>query len=137
MLVSPLQEQLSRCLTARRTDAAGALTATLVCPPAFTGFQGHFPGNPVLPGVCMVQAILALLAQAHAATRIQLQAIVSAKFFAVARPDEVLTVTAREQAQADGAVPVTARIMSGTKKTAEVALQVRYVPVPGEAQHAQ
>lgn len=52
----------------------------------FAGFHGHFPGQPVLPGVCLVQASL-VLAESLCNAKPVLQEVVSAKFFAVVRSD--------------------------------------------------
>jgi 3-hydroxyacyl-[acyl-carrier-protein] dehydratase len=53
----------------------------------FAGFQGHFPEQPVLPGVCLVQAVL-VLAEFLCSAPPVLQEMVSAKFFAVVKPDD-------------------------------------------------
>ena len=39
------------------------LAGTIVLPVSFTGFQGHFPGNPTLPGVCEIMILKELLRQ--------------------------------------------------------------------------
>ena len=39
----------------------GSLTARFVFPAEFTGFRGHFPEQPVLPAVCKIQAVVAML----------------------------------------------------------------------------
>jgi 3-hydroxyacyl-[acyl-carrier-protein] dehydratase len=46
----------------RSMDAgAGAINAVLALNPAHRIFEGHFPGQPVVPGVCMVQMIKEIL----------------------------------------------------------------------------
>jgi len=52
----------------------------------FSGFQGHFPVQPVLPGVCLIQAVLVLAESLHNAPPVLLE-IISAKFFSVVTPD--------------------------------------------------
>ena len=48
-------------------------------------FQGHFPGNPVTPGVCMMQ-IIKELAEKWAACPLMLTAARNVKFMAIINP---------------------------------------------------
>lgn len=50
-------------------------------------FQGHFPGNPVTPGVCMMQIIKAL-AERWAAGPLMLHKARNIKFMAIINPNE-------------------------------------------------
>jgi 3-hydroxyacyl-[acyl-carrier-protein] dehydratase len=53
----------------------------------FSGFQGHFPEQPVLPGICLIQSALVLGESLCSAPPV-LQEVVSAKFFAVVKPGD-------------------------------------------------
>jgi 3-hydroxyacyl-[acyl-carrier-protein] dehydratase len=43
------------------TESKDACTATILLQKDHPVFKGHFPGNPILPGVCTVQIIRELL----------------------------------------------------------------------------
>lgn len=43
-------------------EDAGALRAVIKINPGHHIFEGHFPGQPVVPGVCMIQIVKELLA---------------------------------------------------------------------------
>ena len=49
-------------------------------------FKGHFPGNPVMPGVCMMQIVKEITQQAVNAT-LTLKNALNVKFMAVINPD--------------------------------------------------
>lgn len=61
-------------------------------PANFIGFQGHFPGRPVLPGVCLVLAAL-LQAEGASRTPLVLREVVSAKFYAPVEPEVTVRMT--------------------------------------------
>ena len=56
------------------------LTASFLFPEDFIGFQGHFPGNKILPGVCQIQCVISML-EKWKKKNIVLREIVLAKFF--------------------------------------------------------
>jgi 3-hydroxyacyl-[acyl-carrier-protein] dehydratase len=50
-------------------------------------FNGHFPGNPVVPGVCMLQMIKDILSE-KVGRDIRLQSLSNVKFIAVVDPTQ-------------------------------------------------
>lgn len=70
-------------------DEGDAATAEVSFPASFSGFQGHFPEQPVLPGVCQIGATVALAGRMRG-TRQVLVEIVNAKFVAMVVPDQLL-----------------------------------------------
>ena len=40
----------------RRSEETGEYLCALDFDPKFPGFDGHFPGNPIVPGVCLIAA---------------------------------------------------------------------------------
>jgi 3-hydroxyacyl-[acyl-carrier-protein] dehydratase len=66
---------------------ADEVRASFAFGPDFVGFQGHFPGRPILPAVCKIQAALLLL-EAHLHRAVQLREIERARFSAPATCDE-------------------------------------------------
>jgi 3-hydroxyacyl-[acyl-carrier-protein] dehydratase len=66
----------------------------------FTGFQGHFPGHPVLPA--FVQLLTGECALSlYRARPWRLRRVLRSKFLRTVRPDEAVTVTWQEQARDD------------------------------------
>ena len=70
--------------------APGGMTASFEFPPDFAGFAGHFPDNPVLPGIAQVMAVLHAM---EPETPPSLRGIKTCKFLRPVRPGERLTLT--------------------------------------------
>jgi len=98
----------------------GTFTATFSFPATFSGFDGHFPGQPVLPGVCLIQVVLVAVEKALE-RKPELAGIVLAKFVAVTRPDETLTAVCKVDETL-----IRAKISHGEERVAEVRLRVNY-----------
>lgn len=55
-------------------------------------FQGHFPGNPVVPGVCMIQIVREFI-EGIAPSRLKITSSSSIKFLSVINPLEAVPVS--------------------------------------------
>ena len=96
--MSSLSAAVLDCLVSRSRDASsGDVEAGYCFPEDFIGFAGHFPGNPVLPGIAQILAVV------HAAGgETGLRAIVSCKFLRPVLPGETLSVRLSLAGQPDG-----------------------------------
>lgn len=56
-----LNDQLFNIRSFNPGDQGDCLTASVVLNPGHPLFEGHFPGNPILPGVCTLQIAKELL----------------------------------------------------------------------------
>lgn len=71
------------------------LLGTITIPGGHPAVPGHFPGDPVIPGVLLLAEIFALLAAAHPGRKVE--RLLHAKFLRPVRPDETMAVTSQEK----------------------------------------
>lgn len=65
-------------------------------------FRGHFPGDPLVPGVLLVEALAQVAGIAAGQPGLRLAAIKAMKFPAGARPDEVIVLRAAKAGAVGG-----------------------------------
>ena len=83
-------------MTVLETSGDGILTARFTFPEEFVGFQGHFPSDKVLPGVCQIQCIASMIEKSGRPFLIK--EIVSAKFLSPVLPsEEIVCVCSRPE----------------------------------------
>ena len=105
------------------TDDAGDVRGRYILPETFVGFEGHFPGNPVLPGIVTIQLVLELMAK-QKAMPLRLCAISQAKFFHVISPEDRVDVCCRLQEREDGNFRVNGDVTCNNERAASLVLIV-------------
>jgi 3-hydroxyacyl-[acyl-carrier-protein] dehydratase len=93
-------------------------SAGVLFPESFSGFQGHFPDQPVLPGVCQI-ALAMVMAERMRGTRQRLAEVVNAKFVAMVLPNQPLRI----ECHLVGDI-LKAKLLSGGERVAEFKLRV-------------
>jgi 3-hydroxyacyl-[acyl-carrier-protein] dehydratase len=105
-------------------ESGGRLKAVFLFKPDFTGFKGHFPERPVLPGVCKILAVIAMLEIWHNKS-ICIKKISMAKFFApVFDNQEIIVITNKidKLSEISGEIDIRASVTSGGKKISDIKL---------------
>ena len=112
------------------TREEGKLTSHFAFPPEFIGFQGHFPGKKILPGVCQIQCALSML-EKSVGKAVELKEIVAAKYFSPLFPDDDMTCAVVFAGDADGDCVVKVSITKSTVKISELKLRVSFADKGG------
>ena len=123
--MNKLMQEIEQCMSDLAETKKGEVTARFLFPAEFIGFQGHFPGKPVLPGVCNIQAVIVML-QAWEKRNIRLKEIVSAKFLSPVSPEEEIVFNYSKQMQNNNEALIKASVTSKNKKVAELQLRVSF-----------
>jgi len=76
---SPVQTALQTLIPTPERREDGRYTATLQFPADFPGFRGHFPGNPIVPGVCLISAVELLARKIADNPALRMTRIIAAK----------------------------------------------------------
>ena len=79
-----LKDDFFRVVASQQDDTTATYTVTLN--PEHFVFKAHFPGNPITPGVCLLQMATELLEQ-HYGERLQLHTADAIKFRKPVTPD--------------------------------------------------
>lgn len=94
MTESPMQRELASYLTTpERGD--GLFTASITFPDDFSGFQGHFPGNPIVPAVCQISAIELLSRKCFFNDLLRIAKISAIKVRTPIRPGKTVSIRAK------------------------------------------
>ena len=100
-----------------RVPTASTVEATIALNPEHRIFEGHFPGQPVVPGVCMLQIIKECL-EAALQVRLTLAKAGNIKFLTVLTPRErqIVDVRINFERSEDTILVSEASILSGTTR---------------------
>ncbi len=91
--------------------------------PGFSGFDGHFPGQPVLPGVCMLKAAVVTLEEGHG-RGVRVTEVRKARFLSPIGPGQTLEVKCtRLDPGPDGFTAHLTLRGTGDRKTSECIIQ--------------
>lgn len=75
------------------TDATRTVTASFSIPLTHAAMAGHFPGNPVVPGVVVLDHVIGVLASSGVPL-LRMRRLRQVKFIEPLLPDQIATVTA-------------------------------------------
>jgi 3-hydroxyacyl-[acyl-carrier-protein] dehydratase len=124
-------------------DRAGRkISAEATIPTVSTVFEGHFPGNPLMPGVLLLETmaqtsgwlLIALNGFKRAAF---LAAVKEAKFRTFVRPGERLTIEAKLAHEGSGYAITEAKIFRDGKKICDSTLTMSLLDFPSDEMHRQ
>lgn len=87
----------------------------------FVGFQGHFDQNPVLPGICKIQAILVMYKK-RTGKELRLDEVISAKYTARVTCNESILIETFSKYDQTKKINVLAKISKGETKVAVLKL---------------
>ena len=91
MSYSLIQSELHKRIHDFERHDDGSYSAAITFDPAFTGFDGHFPGNPVVPAVCQLSAVEVLVHMALERQDLKLSTISLMKCRAPLLPNDTAT----------------------------------------------
>jgi 3-hydroxyacyl-[acyl-carrier-protein] dehydratase len=118
-----MKKAIERCMVGFEAHDSAELSAGFIFPEDFIGFQGHFPGNKILPGICQIQCALSML-EKWQGKRVVLNEIVSAKFLSPVLPAEELICKTSNTPEGNGVVVLKASLSRDGKKVSEMKLRV-------------
>lgn len=121
--MSQIREQLKQAMSITPAQDGQSFAAEFAFPPDFVGFQGHFEGNPVVPGVCIIAAVL-LGAETTLKCPLKIARVVSSKFYSPVLPNMRVTMDAAMVTQPAG-YQVKAGLSSEGRKVAAVSLLLK------------
>jgi 3-hydroxyacyl-[acyl-carrier-protein] dehydratase len=82
-----IKKEIGKYMMDFESPADGILTARFTFPEEFVGFQGHFPSEKILPGVCQIQCISSMI-EKYSGKPFLIKEIVSAKYLSPVLPSE-------------------------------------------------
>ena len=100
----------------RKDNANNAVKISITLNPSHRIFPGHFPGNPVLPGVCTVQIIKELLSD-HLKKELILKKAGTIKYLSFINPEvnRIMDVELQLKDAEDGLLACTAKVFYEAK----------------------
>lgn len=110
----------------RVTPGKVGFDATLTIDGGLSVMPDHFADAPVLPGVCLAQAVLRGLCHAFT-VEVQLAELKNAKFFSAAVPGETVEISAQVNDRGQGDYEIKSQLRVGDRRVAQITLHATAV----------
>jgi len=123
--MSKLKNEIKSCMRNLSKGDPKTLTARFCFPQDFLGFKGHFPGRPILPAVCQIQAAILMLQEAKQKS-VRLKEIILAKFFAPVTADKEVIFSLKESAAFEAEEEIEVLVSYKDKKISQLKLRVTF-----------
>ncbi|NCC49798.1 MAG: hypothetical protein EOM20_01150 [Spartobacteria bacterium] len=123
--MNQIQTEIDACMTQVRMESDHRIQACFRFPSTFAAFNGHFPGHPILPGICMIQAILHMLKSCKNKP-VHLREILLAKYYNGVQPGDSIDFDCQDTPDTPATATIKAKLTSHGKRIAELKLNVEY-----------
>lgn len=100
------------------------ISASFLFPKEFIGFQGHFENNPVLPGVCKIQAVIVMYEKFMNET-FRLVEVTQAKYFLPVTAEQKITIQCHSKLNQEGLLIIKALVKKSEEKIAMLQLTIQ------------
>ncbi len=117
-----IYREIAAAITEFKKLDDGSFTAKARFLPEFTGFKGHFEDQPILPGICQLELVRAVVARGLEQP-LSLMQVKSVKFLHVVKPNEVIDIQITINNCADTLL-IDATISCATNKIAKIKLEL-------------
>lgn len=87
-----ITEQIENSITEFSINSNGGISAQAVFAAEFSGFDGHFPQRPILPGICQIE-LCRILAQKSNNLPLIIKEVKLAKFFSPIVQNETIEIS--------------------------------------------
>lgn len=118
--MNKLREEIKKSIVRFEKNAENELEVDFVFSKDFSGFKGHFPNHPILPGVCEIQAVLVIYEEKNN-SQAHLKKIINSKLFMPVSSDELVTFKYRQEKSNEG-VLIKVKVNKNDQKVAEISL---------------
>ncbi|MCR4288698.1 MAG: hypothetical protein NUV86_00345 [Candidatus Scalindua sp.] len=119
--MNQMSQEIIDCMSGLTERDEQVLSAQFVFPKEFVGFRGHFDNNPILPGICIIRAVI-VMCEKHYNKAFRLKEVISAKYVAPVTCAQKITVVCNLTTNKSSSVNVQAVIEDEKKKVAMLKL---------------
>ncbi len=123
--MNPVRQQIRSML--RLEPREGGFRALFDLDPNLNVLPDHFPNRPILPGICMIQAVLLAGAMWQGASDLCVHQLKNAKWLKPVQPGQQVTIDAEMIPVNDGDFHIKAKLSVSDKRCAEFSLVARPV----------
>ena len=110
-------------LTVDQIGTADEICGSITFSGDFPGFAGHFPGNPLVPGVCLIETVRVAFAKCRSCDA-QVTKVKSCRFRAMVLPDMPLELKLKLKENAPGNFTVQTEISAADVSVMRAALEI-------------
>lgn len=115
--MSRMHREIRRSMSGLRAGENGRLQAGFLFPKEFIGFQGHFENNPVLPGICKIQSVVAMFDEFHGRP-FRLKEVSMAKYLSPVTAGQPIVIDCSSGSAEEGTVAVKVSIRRAEERVA-------------------
>ena len=122
--MSVIGEAINGCMRELAKSNGDSVTARFNFGLSFVGFNGHFPDNPILPGVCIIQCIVVMYETLNKA-KIRIVEVENVKFMASVSCDEDVLFECTGKYSEKEEFVIRTKVFKNDKKVAVLKLRLR------------